>query len=259
MHPLTLRTVRQAQTRGAALDLLTHFDAVATLDRVARETDGTSEMADADVVDRPIIVGHIDNRRFFSGVPAILYTPSYAALDWMERAGEWFAGDRKLSLLAGAWALAYARDPETLLQTARADLAERTIKRWARSLNCSLSALASAYNEIMQPAAAAAQTDRSQGADASQPQGSGGRLLRVLLRLQSEIGQDQDYWLYGPIERLRAGVALLKEKDDADAKALAKAQGKALARDPDSPDVQAFVRWRAAVDTFFKVIGLVNE
>lgn len=254
MHPLTRKTINEAIKRGIVLDLATHFDAVTALERAALDTVAPGFEDDADVLDRPIVIGEIGNGS--RSRPAVLYRPSYAALLWMEEAAEWFANDRKMSLLAGAWALAHSNKPALINDVVRRDIASRVIKTWARSLNCSLAALAAGYNSIMAPLAKPAQDSGDASADGLQERC---RIRRVLLRLQAEIGGNETEWLYGSIDRLRAGIALLKEKDDADARALAKAQGKAVARDPASPDVQAFVRWRAAVQVFFKVIGLEDE
>jgi len=259
MHPLTVRTLRQAIERGAALDMQTHFDAVAALDRAARETDGTAGWEGADPLDRPVIVGEIEPRLRMSGLPAVLYTPSYAALAWMEDAGEWFAGDRKLSLLAGVWALAHARDPETIRAASRADIARRAVKRWGRSLNCGLRDLAAAYNTIMQPAKAESRQPSGKAAAEDSRTLRDGHLRRALLRLQAEFGRDEEYWLYGPVSALRDALRLLAEQDAAEAKAIAKAQGKASAQDPERPAVKAFARWRAARAAFMKAVGVGED
>ncbi len=255
MHPLTLRTIRQAQARGASLDMELHYDAVATLERAACETDGSAGWESTDLLDRPVIVGEVEPRWHLSGVPAVLYTPSYAALVWMEDAGDWFAGDRKLSLLAGAWALASARDPDAFREASRPDIARQEIKRWGRSINCGLRELAEAYNAIMQAGSAAAQTSGEASADDSHG-ARDGKLRRVLLRLQAEFGHDDDYWLYGPAAALRDALRLLAEQDAAEERAIAKAQGKTVAQDPDSHAVKAFARWRAARVAFFAAVGI---
>jgi hypothetical protein len=254
MHPLTRQTLAEARRRGAVLDLDTHFDAVSRLDAAAQAS-VIHGADDPDVLDRPIVVGELGNGKR-TAFPAVLYPPSYASLEWMAKAAGWYDGDKKMSLLAGAWALSRSNRPDQITAAVRKDIASGMIKQWARCLTCSLAALASAYNSILAPVAKPAQEDGEVSADAPQ---KGCRIRRLLMRLQAEIGGSEQDWLYGSIHRLRAGIAYLKEKDDAEAQALSKVTGKTEARDPESPAVQAFVRWRKAADIFFKELGVGNE
>jgi hypothetical protein len=191
-----------------------------------------------------------------SGSCAELGHPSYAAMEWLQQAAEWFDGDNVMSLLAGCWALAHTSDPAAIAAASRKDTARSAVKRWARGLNCSWAELATAYNRIMAPHLV--KTLPTSGAPAANdpPEIRAGMIRRTILRLQSEFGQDETYWLYGPLARMQEALRLLREQDDVESAALAKAQGKAVARDPDSPSVRAFVRWRKAQDAFFKQLGL---
>jgi len=74
----------------------------------------------------------------------------------------------------------------------------------------------------------------------------------ILARLTYEFGQEEDYFLFGPRDRMNAALELLQQKDKEERKAIAKAEGKTVVQDPDSPEVQAFVRWRDASDAFLE-------
>jgi hypothetical protein len=259
MHPLTRRTLQEAETRGAVLVLADHYDAVAALDAVACGTVGDGRLAvDADPLDRPLVVGDPEPRLRISGRPALLYTPSYAALDWMQDASVWFARDKSFSLKSGCWALAHARDPKAIRKAADAASARKAVRSWARTLNCSIRALASAYTAIMQRQGGSQAGGGK--ATANGPREDRGTMLRhALLRLQAEFGGDDDYWLFGPAERITTALASIRRKDAEEEAAIAKAEGRTVARNPDSPAVLAFRRWQYARKTFFAAIGLSDE
>jgi hypothetical protein len=188
----------------------------------------------------------------------VLYSPSYAALEWMQDASVWFGHNANLALMAGCWALAHARDPRALRGAADAATARKAVRRWGRTLNCSVRTLAAGYNRIMARQAAGQHTDGK--APANAPRQDCGTMLRhALLRLQAEFGGADDYWLFGPAERLTSALSALRKKDEDEEAALAKAEGRTVVRNPESPAVLAFRRWQYARKAFFEAIGLTNE
>jgi hypothetical protein len=261
MHDLTRRALREAATRGAVLSLDAHYDAVAALDAVACGTAaGGRPVADADPLDRPVVVGDPEPRFRISGCPALLYSPSYAALDWMQDASAWFEHSPSLGLLAGCWALAHARDPRALRGAADAATARKAVRAWGRKLNCSVRALAAAYTRIMMPQQQqGAAREPGESPAKPSPEDRGIMLRHALLRLQAEFGGDDDYWLFGPAERFTSALSALRQKDEAEDAALAKAEKRTVARNPESPAVLAFRRWRQARKAFFTAIGLNDE
>jgi hypothetical protein len=72
----------------------------------------------------------------------------------------------------------------------------------------------------------------------------------ALARLCHEFGQDEDYWLFGPHARLNAALELLRKKDEAEERAIAKAAGRGAPRDPSSHAVQSFRAWQKAEAAF---------
>ncbi|NQT92548.1 MAG: hypothetical protein HQ559_07295 [Lentisphaerae bacterium] len=245
MHPLAARTVRQAIAAGASLDPLEHFDDLKALDAAARRTSSTSAWREAELLDMPVIVGDIDR-----GTPAVLYAPSYAVVEWIEHcASQWFDTERVIYHVSIAWALAHGRDPEALHAAATPKACRKLAKKWAGRLNCGLSALFSASARLLQPEAA---TDPQKPSEAAQGQREPSRMRSVLARLCQEFSQEEDYWLFGPIDRLNAAIDLLHRQDEAEAQAISKASGKPEARDPDSPDVVAFNAWRKVSDAFLE-------
>lgn len=243
MHPLAARTVRQVLAAGGTLDPVESYDDIAVLDAAARATHELPLGRLCDLLDRPLIVGDSNAAH---GRPAILWRPSYAVLHWIgdtaEACGKW-------QNLCIAWALSLAHSPRLLRERgADARRAIRAAHDWASDLNCSIEALL---------AAAAGLLDEGRSDTPPPPRSPDALPPRVaerlaLARLQKEFGQDEDYWLFGPRARTDAALELLRRMDDAEVRAMAKAGGKAQARDPDSPEVLAFVRWRDAREAFEK-------
>jgi len=236
MHPLAARTVRQALAAGACIDPVEHFDDLHALEQAAADEQA---VARRDILDVPVIVGRIDSR---SGRAAYLWSPSYAAMEWIDnQARLWF--EEPFLSLAICWALAYARDPEALRAAADPRAARRAVHLWAGDLAAPLKDLFDAASAML----AAIHTPGP-----AEPIAGGRRcpIGRILGRLVQEFGQPEDYWLFGPIRRMDDALDLLRRQDEAASRA-ASGRG-AAAADPDSPDVQAFVRWRRAADAFLK-------
>jgi hypothetical protein len=253
MHPLAARTVRQALASGARIDLLDHFDDLRALDDAARRTSQSSTWQAAELLDQPVIVGDLDR-----GTPAVLYPPSLAAIEWIQEcAARWFAPTEIFYSLSVAWALAFGRDPDALAIACSPRATRRLIRNWSGRLNCGLQALFHAAQELINR-----QTATSESApDRNAPQGQAKAFSKrpTLFRLVAEFGENEDYWLFGPLDRLQAACDYLRRKDAAEAEAIAKASRKPEARDPDSPDVLAFVAWRAASDVFLAKFPPVSK
>jgi len=244
MHPLAKRTVREALARGAHLDIIAHHDAIEALDQVARRT--SEPAADADALDRPVVVGA-------GATPARLYTLSLAAHLWIEQADreQWFDGDVLLGNLAVAWALAHAREPACLAAADSARSARKAVRRWATRCTCGVAELVEAARRVAAPRAC-----REDAADDTPENGeplSHGLVLRLCARLAREFGQGVEYWLFGPHDRVRAAVAVLEAERAAEA-AASRGSAPGAPRDPASPDVIAFNRWRKASDAFLSAV-----
>lgn len=242
MHPLAARTVRLVLAAGGNLDPIESYADLAALDESARATQSLPLWRVCDLLDRPLIVGDLESRH---GQPAILWRPSYAALHWI---GDTAAACGRWENLCVAWALAFARSPR-LLREDGADprRATRAAHAWAADLNCSMEALLHATVGLLHESRP--ETPRREKPDQPPPRAAE-RL--VLARLQKEFGQDEDYWLFGPAARTDAALDLMRRMDDAESLAISKSSGKTQARDPDSPEVLAFARWRDVRDAFEK-------
>lgn len=250
MHPLAAHTVRQAIRGGAKFDALDHYDALAALDAAARASDSLPLWHDTDLLDCPEVVGREPTRR---SRPAVLYPPTYAALIWIEDHVSDFFGDATLlANLAVAWALAHGRDPEALREAATPRTARRLVKTWAGGLNCGLRPLVAATKRLLETLSAddGQQEENPAKRDAKHVERSASRMM--LARLVLEFHQPEEYWLFGSRDRLSAAIELLRRKDRDERAALARAEGKAAARDPDDPETLAFVAWRKASDEFLE-------
>ncbi len=252
MHKLAAHTVRQALRDGAKIDPLDDFDALAELDAAARASESLPLWREAEILDAPVLLGDPAAR---SGRCAVLYPPSYAALVWIEDNVDAFFGAATLKgNLACAWALAHAYDPESFAMASTPRLAGREVKRWAAGLNCGIEALLTATRRLLMHDERYDTTNKH-GSTRIGPEGGRKKKLQarlMLARLTHEFGQAEDYFLYGPRDRLMAAIDLIQKKDEAERKAIAKAEGKAAARDPDAPEQRAFVRWREASEAFLE-------
>lgn len=246
MHPLAARVVRAVLDEGGTIDILEAFDDLKELDDAARKTEHLPIWRVCELIDRPVIVGDADARR---GRPAVLWRPSYAALEWISDVaalcGVW-------QDLCVAWALAHARSPRAFREEgANPPRAIRAAKAWASDLNCSATALMTATQRLLEEC----RTDcngmansSSKGEKKQPPDRVAARM--VLARLVREFGMPEDYWLFGPLDRLHAALELLRQSDEAEARAVARASGRVEARDPNNPEVLAFLRWRSAAEAF---------
>ena len=238
MHQLAQRTVREALAKGAQIDSVDHFSDLVALDRAAKGHEKRIDSEYYDALDQPIILGR--GKR-----AAVLYSPSYAALEWIaERANAWF--DDKQYTLAIAWALSHGRNSEALQTAGSRWTVTLKVLLWARTRNCSAAALCEAASDLVRRDTG--DSDRESGEAGEEPPSNA--VGRMLIRLLDELGENEDYWLYGPVSRLNIAIEYLREKDRAEARARAAANGKAVARDPDDPDVQDFRAWRKASDAF---------
>lgn len=241
MHPLAAKTVRRVLTAGATLDPVEAFDDLVALDAAARGSAELSIGAICDLLDRPVIVGDPYARH---GVPAVLWRPSYAAIEWISdtatQCGRW-------QDLCVAWALAHARTPRLLRRLGCSPRhGIRAAHAWASKLNCSIGALLTATAGVLDENSR--QPNEKPATPGALPSRAAERL--ILARLVKEFGQDEDYWLFGPRARTDAALDLLRRMDEAESRAMAKATGKTEARDPQSPEVLAFRRWQAAREAF---------
>jgi hypothetical protein len=244
MHPLVRSTIAEARRRGFEFTLEKHLAAVMDLEQAARDTDSGSIQEKIDWLDRPVVIG---TRR-----PVELRPLSLAGKLWLDELEQqgWFAGDALLETLACAWVLANSRD---LVAIAAAGTTERqtrrTILRWARRIDCPVRAITAAVRHIMLPPreadAVAPQTAREARREAGN-----GCVGEILARLVHEFGKDFNYWLSAPWREVEAALSLLRK----DAEAMSKAVGKAGARDPQSPEVIAFCRWREARGRFLRLL-----
>lgn len=242
MHPLAARTVRLVLAAGGKIDPIESFPDLVALDAAARATQELPLCRVCDLLDRPVIVGDLETRH---GRPAILWRPSYAALSWI---GDTATACGRWENLCVAWALATARTPRLLRENgADPRRAIRAAHAWASDLNCSMESLMHATAALL----AESQPDEPPRRRADGPPSRAAERL-VLARLVKEFGQDEDYWLFGPRQRTDAALDLLRRMDDAESRAIAKSGGKSEARDPESPEVLAFARWRDVRDAFEK-------
>lgn len=235
MHPAAARVVRQAVAAGGKIDPIEHFADLTTLDRLAREQQCPSLDERLHVLDHPIAVGG-----------ALLYRLSWAAWEWSERAMEWF-DEEPLCELVVPWAMAHARRKDELDRVSNKRLAARAIRKWARSLDCSVEGLMAACKALLPDTSAtenadtpARQTDNSLGYGP------------VLTRLVQECGQTFEYWMHEvPLEVVLAVDNALAQQDNA-ARAAAKIGG----RDPRSWEVRNFVAFNRYSKQFLaKVSG----
>jgi hypothetical protein len=240
MHRNAAKVVRQAMAAGAAIDPVEHYDDLAALDAAARATECLPLWRQCDLLDRPILVGGTDR-------PVALWPPSYAALKFIAEMADACGDD---SGLMAAWALAHGRDARVLRELGadpRRNL--RRVRDWAYGLDCGLQALLHAASGLLKPAQDQAVAKAGgKREDAPNPF----REHLVMARIVREFGQDEEYWLYGPRDRLDAALELLRQADKAEVEAMAKAGGRQKARDPDSPEVLTFVAWRKAEVAFLK-------
>lgn len=247
--------VREALQRGAKLDLLTDFDALAALDAAARATQSLPVWRECEILDMPVIIGDPESGR---GRPAVLYPPSYAALCWIEDHVDDFFGPQTLrGNLACAWALAHANDPDAFKAASTPRAARVLVKRWSASLNCGIEALIAASRRLLGHEEAEPTEEKPTGTTAQKPSRMQTRLM--LARLCHEFSLPEEYFLFGPRDRLNAAIELIRQKDKAERDALAKAEKKKAVQDPDAPEVQAFVRWREVSDAFLERYTPVAE
>jgi hypothetical protein len=244
MHPLTRQVVAEARRRGCVIDPEAHLDAIMALEGAARDTDRGHIQEQIDWLDRPVILG--THRK------AELRPLSLAGQLWLAEieAQGWFADDPLFGTLTIAWALAHGRD---LLALQAAGTTERevrrTVKQWARWIDCPVRAFAPAVRHILLPAREVAAVDPQTVRQAHETAGSG-VIGDLLARLVHEFGNSFEYWLSAPLREVEAAMKLLSQ----DAEAMSKALGKGGAPDPQSPGVKAFRRWREASGRFLRLV-----
>ncbi len=248
MHPLTRRTLAEAGRRGYEIELDKHLDAIMFLEAAARETDHGNIQEMIDWLDRPVVLGR---RR-----PVELRPLSLAGKMWIDEIEQkgWFSGDPLFETLAIAWALGNSRDLDAIRDAGITEQqTRRTIRRWARRIDCPVRSITAAVRHIILPARDAEPVD-PQTADKARREAGDGCVGQILARLVHEFGRDFDYWLSAPWREIEAAMTLLRTDDEAMSKAL----GKGGAPDPDSPAVQAFARWRKARGQFLDCLGTVS-
>jgi hypothetical protein len=247
MHILAKRVVKSAIAAGAEIDPVEHFDAIARLDRLARAQE-PGAAARIDLVDAPVRAGNASLRRL-----------SWGALEWYEtRARRWFS--RPMLDLALAWAMAHGRRPAAIRAASDPERAARAVTRWAKQLTCSFEALLAAADSLLpepkdeEPKAERPESEK-QGAEDGEPPLPGSACGPMLLRLMRETGMSEPDLLWRlPEDHLLALWEAVRAQDAADRRA-ADPDGP---RDPNSPEVLAFVRFRRASKEFLAAVGADN-
>lgn len=239
MHILAQRVVRKALSEGATIDPIAHFDALAALDRAAREQQGGA-VGRIELLDMPLRVGNTALRRL-----------SWGALEWYEtRAKRWFP--RPMLDLSLAWAMAHSRRPAAFRAASDSPRARRAIVRWAKGLTCSFEALLEACDSLLPEPPAQPKKKQPEARPICQPvadeSGSYGPMLLRLMR-ETGVGVDDLLW-HMSFDTLLSLWDSIRAEDDAEARAAEPG----AARDPQSPEVLAFVRFREASKAFMKLV-----
>lgn len=239
MHVAARRVVERAVASGAKVDPVAHFDAIAALDAAARGMQAGSG-ARIDLLDAPARAGN-----------AVLRRLSWNALEWYEtRARRWF--ERPMLDLALAWAMAHSRSPAAFRQASEPRRALRAVERWARGLTCSFEALLAATDSLL-PDPHGEPGNKTEGGEPAAEvlpdylSACGPMLLRLMQ--ETRLSPDELLWKL-PVDHLLAVRDAIRSQDDAERRAAEPG----AARDPQSPEVLAFVRFRKASDAFLKLV-----
>jgi hypothetical protein len=177
LHPRAADVVAHAMREGHAVDPVRHFDAIARLDRAARDESATDLQT---LLDVPMPCGD-------GATPLILRRLTFAAIHhYNAHFVPWWTFDQALLTMSLAWLMANGRSRAALEAMLNEPTARVAIAEWVDSLTCTPDQLAIAVNALLPESSPLPNPRRS----ALLTQGP------MYARLIQHCGHSLDHWLY---------------------------------------------------------------
>lgn len=243
MHLLTKQLLGELAHNGLPVVLTEDLDDLIDLDRLAHAQSEPEPTVALDLLDIPLEVHGI---RF--------WRLSWYAIQWYDnRALPWWRDNDGMLLIALAWAMAHARDPEPFDNMGSEKQAALIIKLWARKLRGCVDQVALVV-QTLQPTTSSLKTLTHKWASKSKAKRTDSIAAPyadsiVLARLKQEFGGTDADWLFCPYDRVMGAFDLLAKQDEDMRKAEAKAKDAAIVT-ASKWAVESFVAFREAAKAF---------
>lgn len=234
MNLLAERVVKEAIASGVVLDAIADFDVLLELHTLADDLARRSERLDR-LYQPAIACGNITLR-----------PPTLAALEWIDRAEDWFAGDRGLLLLAQAFALAHPAAEVWAVQDPQ-EAVER-MGRWMQGVEATPQQISTALETLLarpgEPEDEAEAKKRKPDPRKGPREPAYGHIIATLLRLG---GNTPEYWIFeAPLD---LALEVLSRAPRQEQQAIATASGQRF-RIPDPFEIRMQQRFDAAARRF---------
>jgi len=229
-----------------ALDAIEDYDDLQHLNELAYDVSSPPQgMGVAALLDVPIMAGTVR-----------LYRLTVGSHLWLrDVVSNWFADGSWLGSMALAFALAHAREPDSLFGLQTKGEAKRVIKRWARRCGATYDELFSATMEAIgvDPLTAmAAENPNASEDDEDDPADYGAMIMLLVLH----FGKDKDYWLWEATpEEIAEALRQYTAKQSEERQIAAMKAGAKLPPDTNDPHVQASERYRKAFAVFAEKVN----